>query len=225
VGRPLIGITAYVEDADWGIWRGRTATLVPHAYVLAVYEAGGRPVVVPPLPDAAEETVAGLDGLLLAGGADLTPALYGAEPDPATTGTRPDRDAGELPLLRAATAADLPVLGVCRGMQLMVAESGGSLVQDVRGHRAGIGEYSRHAVDTVPGTRLAGLVGSRLDVASYHHQGIASPGSLTVGAHAGDGTVEAVEEPAARFRVGVLWHPEHDPDRRLFAGLVAAAGA
>jgi putative glutamine amidotransferase len=228
VRRPLIGITAYVDVARWGVWE-RAATLVPQAYVVAVHEAGGRALVLPPLPAAAGETVAGLDGLVLAGGADLDPALYGVPPDPATTGVKPDRDAAEVPLLAAAVAADLPVLGICRGMQLMVAAAGGTLVQhlpDLLGtdrHRGGRGVYSRHPVDTVPGTRLARLIGPRLDVPSYHHQGIASPGTLTVNAHADDGTVEGVEDPAARFRLGVLWHPEHDPDRRLFAGLVDAA--
>jgi putative glutamine amidotransferase len=228
VRRPLIGITAYADIARWGVWE-LPATLVPQAYVDAVHEVGGRPVVLPPLPDGAEETVAALDGLVLAGGADLDPALHGAEPDPATTGVRPDRDAGETLLLAAADAADLPVLGICRGMQLMVATAGGAIVQhlpDVLGtdrHRGEPGVHVRHAVDTVPGTRLALLVGPRVDVSSYHHQGIASPGSLTVGAYADDGTIEGVEDPAARFRLGVLWHPEHDPDRSLFAGLVAAA--
>jgi putative glutamine amidotransferase len=134
-----------------------------------------------------------------------------------------------VPLLRAAVDADLPVLGICRGMQLMVAVSGGRLVQhlpDLLGsdrHRAGRGIYARHGVRTVPGSRLAGLVGDRIEVPSYHHQGVADAGDLTVSAYAEDDTVEGVEEPAARFRVGVLWHPEQDTDERLFEGLVAAA--
>jgi putative glutamine amidotransferase len=228
VSRPVVGITSYVDTASWGVWRDREVTLVPQAYVRAVYEAGGRPVVLPPFPDGADVLVGGLDALVLAGGADLDPAVYGAEPDPETTGLKPDRDAAEVPLLRAAIDADLPVLGICRGMQLMVAVAGGSLVQhlpDVLGvdtHRGGVGVYSRHPVDTVPGSRLAGLIGPRIEVPSYHHQGVASPGTLTVSAYADDGTVEGVEDPTAWFRVGVLWHPEHDPDRRLFEGLVAA---
>lgn len=226
--RPLIGLTAYVDRARWGVW-DREATLLPHAYVAAVHEAGGRAVLLPPLPDATAETVAGLGGLILTGGADLSPALYGERPHPETTGLRPDRDAGEVALLDAAVAADLPVLGICRGMQLMVARAGGRLVQHLPellgmdAHRGGVGIYARHPVATVPGTRLAALVGPGIEVPSYHHQGVASAGSLTASAHADDGTIEGVEAPAARFRVGVLWHPEHDPDRRLFEGLVAAA--
>jgi putative glutamine amidotransferase len=225
---PVIGITAYVEQARWGVW-DVPAVLLPFRYVERVEAAGGRAVVLPPSAAADDAVLDILDGVVFAGGADLDPALYGVPPDPATTGVKPDRDAAEVPLLAAAVAADLPVLGICRGMQLMVAAAGGTLVQhlpDLLGtdrHRGGRGVYSRHPVDTVPGTRLARLIGPRLDVPSYHHQGIASPGTLTVNAHADDGTVEGVEDPAARFRLGVLWHPEHDPDRRLFAGLVDAA--
>lgn len=226
---PLIGITSYVEQARWGAW-DREAIVVPQVYVTAVHAAGGRALVVPPLPEGAAAVVGALDGLILAGGNDLDPALYGAEPDPRTTGIRPTRDAGELALLRAAIAADLPVLGICRGMELMVAEAGGLLVQhlsDVVGsdrHRGTPGVYARHPVTTVAGSRLAELVGAGIDVPSYHHQGIAAPGRLTVSAHADDGTIEGVEASGARFRIGVLWHPEQDVDGRLFTGLLAAAG-
>jgi putative glutamine amidotransferase len=197
--------------------------------VTAVHAAGGRALVVPPLPEGAREVVAALDALVLAGGSDLDPAVYGAEPDPRTTGVRPDRDAGEVALLRAADAVDLPVLGICRGMQLMVAVAGGRLVQhlpDVVGsdrHRGTPGVYARHPVTTVAGSRLAALLGDGADVPSYHHQGIADPGSLAVCAHADDGTIEGVEVPGPRFRVGVLWHPEAGPDGRLVEGLVTAA--
>jgi len=160
---------------------------------------------------------------VLAGGADLDPALYGALPEPATTGVRPDRDAGEAALLRAAVAADLPVLGICRGMQLMAALAGGRLVQHLDGHRGGPGVYRTHGVRTVPGSRLADLVGERLEVPSYHHQGVADPGALAVSAYADGGIVEGVEDPGGRFRVGVLWHPEASGDGRLFSALVRAA--
>ena len=217
-----------MDRAQWSTW-DREATLLPQAYVTSVHQAGGRPLVVPPSPDGAEEVVAALDALVLAGGADLDPALYGAEPEAWTTDVRPDRDAGEVPLLRAAIAADLPVLGICRGMQVMVAVAGGRLIQhlpDVLGsgrHRAGQGVYARHGVRTVAGSRLADLIGEEAEVPSYHHQGVDDPGDLTVSAYADDGTVEGVEVPGARFLVGVLWHPEQDTDGRLFEGLVAAA--
>ncbi len=221
---PLIGISAYVEQARWGVW-DREVTLLPQVYVTAVHAAGGRAVLVPPFPEGAASVVAALDGLVLAGGSDLDPALYGAEPDPHTTGVRPARDAGEVALLRAAIAADLPTLGICRGMQLMAAHAGGKLVQHLESgeHRGRPGVYVQHPVRTVPGSRLAGILGETVDVPSYHHQGVADPGTLTVSAHAHDGGIEGVEDPAARFRVGVLWHPEQGTDPRLFTALLAAA--
>jgi putative glutamine amidotransferase len=220
---PLIGISAYVELARWGPW-DRESTVLPQVYVTAVHAAGGRAVVIPPFPEGAADVVAALDGLILAGGGDLDPALYGAEPDPRTAGVRPARDTGEVALLRAAIDADLPTLGICRGMQLMSAYAGGKLVQhlDSEAHRGAPGEYVRHPVDTVPGTRLAGILGKRTEVPSYHHQGVADSGTLTVSAYAFDGGIEGVEDPAARFRVGVLWHPEQGTDPRLFQALLAA---
>lgn len=221
---PLIGISSYLEQARWGAW-DREATVLPQVYVTAVHAAGGRAVVVPPFAEGAAEVVAALDGLILAGGGDLDPALYGAEPDPRTTGVRPARDSGEVALLRAAIDADLPTLGICRGMQLMSALAGGALVQHLESeaHRGpGPGVYTRHPVSTVPGTRLAGILGPDTEVPSYHHQGVADAGSLTVAAHAFDGGIEGVEDPAARFRIGVLWHPEQGTDPRLFHALLAA---
>ena len=221
---PLIGISGYVEQARWGAY-DREATLLPQVYVTAVHAAGGRAVVIPPFPEGVADVVARLDGLILAGGGDLDPALYGAEPDPRTTGIRPVRDAGEVALLRAAIDADLPTLGICRGMQLMSAFAGGKLVQhlDSEGHRgASPGTYVRHEVSMVPGTRLAGILGERSEVPSYHHQGVADSGTLTVSAYAFDGGIEGVEDPAARFRVGVLWHPEQGTDPRLFEALLSA---
>jgi putative glutamine amidotransferase len=226
--RPLIGITGYVETARWGDWHV-PATLLPQQYVDAVHAAGGRAAVLPPAAAGADRVVAALDALVLAGGADLDPARYGAVPAPETTGVRPDRDAGELPLLAAAAAAGLPVLGICRGMQVMVAAAGGALHQHLphvvghHGHRLAPGRYAEHPVRTVPGTRLAGLIGPTATVPSYHHQGVADAGSLTVAAHAADGTIEAVERPDGPFFLGVLWHPEGGDDPRLFAALIAAA--
>ena len=195
----LIGISGYVEQARWGAY-DREATVLPQVYVTAVHAVGGRAVVIPPFPEHAADVVARLDGLILAGGGDLDPALYGAEPDPRTTGIRPVRDAGEVALLRAAIDADLPTLGICRGMQLMSAYAGGKLVQHLESeaHRgAAPGLYVRHEVSTVPGTRLAGIIGERSEVPSYHHQGVADPGTLTVSAYAFDGGIEAVTQAEA----------------------------
>jgi putative glutamine amidotransferase len=186
-------------------------------------------VLLPP-DDADADVLRVLDGLVLSGGADIDPAFYGEAPAPLTD-TRPDRDAGEFALLVAALERDLPVLGVCRGMQLLAAAAGGSLHQhlpDVIGHekhRPAPGVYGTHPVRFAPGSRIAALMGDDTEVNSYHHQAVADPGSLTVTGWAGDGVIEAVEDPARRFLLGVQWHPEAARDIRLFQALVAAAAA
>ncbi|SCL21567.1 putative glutamine amidotransferase [Micromonospora rhizosphaerae] len=227
MSRPLIGITAYVEPASWAVWRDVPATLVPHAYVQAVAASGGRAVVLPP-DDVDADVLRVLDGLLLAGGADIGPERYGQPPDPRTE-SRTDRDAGELALLTAALATDLPVLGVCRGMQLLAVAHGGALHQHLPdvvghdGHRPAPGVYGAHPVRFTPGS-LAGSVMSGVDsVNSYHHQAVADPGGLTVTGWGEDGVVEAVEDPRRRFVLGVQWHPENDVDPRPVAALVRAA--
>ena len=226
--RPVIGITSYIEQARWGVWDQR-AVVLPLAYVQAVEAAGARAVVLPPSAVGAAEVVARLDGVVFAGGADLDPASYGEAAHPETVGVRPDRDAGELPLLQAALAADLPVLGICRGMQLFAVAHGGTLVQHLPdvvghdGHRPAPGVYGKHEVRLAPGTLARTVLGERVDVPSYHHQGVGSPGSLTVTGWADDDSPEVVEDPARRFVIGVLWHPEAGEDPRLFDAFVAAA--
>ena len=225
--RPVVGVTSYVEDARWGVW-DRRAVVLPYAYVEALERVGARVVVVPPSPSGGAALVDRLDALVLAGGADLDPGLYGETPHDETLGVREDRDAGELPLLAAALERDLPVLGICRGMQLMAVAHGGALVQhlpDLVGHedhRPRPGVFGRHGVRLAPDSVVGRVLGERVDVPSYHHQGLASPGSLTVTGWADDETPEVVEDPGRRFAVGVLWHPEADTDPRLFEALVAA---
>lgn len=225
---PVIGITSYVEQARWGVWDVPAAVL-PFRYVERVEAAGARAVVLPPTATRDDAVLDRLDGVVLAGGADLDPQLYGQEPHPATTGLRPDRDAAELPLLRSALDRDLPVLGVCRGMQLMSVLAGGSLVQHLPEavghdrHRPAPGVYGLHDVRLAPGSRAHAILGDTVTVPSYHHQGLASAGSLSVTGWADDDTPEVVEDPDRRFALGVLWHPEADDDPRLFQALVAAA--
>jgi len=227
--QPIIGITSYVEQVRWGVW-DTVATLVPHRYVEAVTRAGGRPVVLPPSPEAVDRTLDLLDGLVLAGGADISPDRYGEGPHPQTGGIRPDRDAAELPLLEGALGRDLPVLGICRGLQLMVVAHGGRLLQHLPevvghdGHRPAPGRYGEHAVTTAEGSRLRAVLGECVDVPSYHHQGVGDVGAgLTATAWADDGTVEGVERSDRPFTLGVLWHPEAGDDLRLFRALVDTA--
>ena len=191
------------------------------------------PVLLPPVTvtGAADAVVARLDGLVVTGGADVDPARYGAEPHPRTAGWRPDRDAWEAALLDAAAAAGLPVLGVCRGMQLMAVHAGGELDQhtpDLVGHEEhspGGDVFGTVAVDTVAGSRLAGLVGATLQVSCHHHQSVRTHPGFAAVARATDGTLEGMELPGERFCVAVQWHPETATDVGLLAGLVRAAAA
>jgi gamma-glutamyl-gamma-aminobutyrate hydrolase PuuD len=230
--RPLIGITSYAEpEVSWGVWK-QPAALVPLAYVHAVEAAGGRPLLVPPSEEGVEETLDALDGLLVSGGPDVDPDLYGQEPHVATAGVHEERDRGELALLTAALARDLPVLAVCRGSQLLNVARGGDLVQhlpDVLGegtHKHTPGAFADHSVTAREGSRLGALMGERAAVKSHHHQGIGRIGDgLVESAWAEDGTVEGVEDPERRFALGVLWHPEEGEDAALFRALVDEARA
>ena len=227
--RPLIGITTYVTPAKWSHWDD-DAALVPLDYVSAVQRAGGRPLLVPPSEDGIDETLAALDGIVFSGGSDLDPELYDQEPHEETTGIHPGRDRAELALLQAALARDMPVLAVCRGSQVLNVARGGDLVQhlpDVVGdekHKHTPGTFADHDISLEAGTRLAELLGEHAPVKSHHHQGFGQVGDgLRVAAHAEDGTIEAVEDPARRFALGVLWHPEAGEDMRLFEELVREA--
>jgi putative glutamine amidotransferase len=227
--RPVVGITTYVTPAKWSYWE-LDAALVPADYVRAVERAGGRAVLLPPSDNGVEETLDAVDGLIFSGGADLDPALYGQEAHPQTFGIHEDRDRSELALLEGALSRDMPVLAICRGSQVLNVVRGGDLVQhlpDVVGdekHKHTPGTFSDHDVELEPGTKLAEVLGERAPVKSHHHQGFGKVGEgLRVAAHAGDGTIEAVEDPSHRFALGVLWHPEAGEDMKLFEGLVAAA--
>ncbi|NUS52370.1 MAG: gamma-glutamyl-gamma-aminobutyrate hydrolase family protein [Nocardioidaceae bacterium] len=231
MGRPVVGLSTYREQARWGVW-DQPADLLPTQYADAVGRAGGVPVLLPPQDPADAAAVVGrLDGLVITGGADVDPARYGADPHPRTVAWRTDRDAWELALLGAADALGLPVLGICRGMQVMAVHRGGTLEQHVpdavghETHSPGGDAFGEVEVSTAPGSRLRSLLGDRQRVGCHHHQGVREHPGFTAAAHADDGTLEAMEAAGARFQLAVQWHPETRADAGLFAGLVAAAAA
>ncbi len=238
--RPVIGLSSYAEPASWGSWRDRPAALLAMNYVDQVAAAGGAGVLLPPVPGIAG-AVDRLDALLLAGGADLDPAAYGAPPHPATGPLMPARDAAEFALLAAAVERGMPVLAICRGLQVLNVSRGGTLHQHLPdvvghdGHRAGPGSFGAHEVRVDPGSRLGAALGPaepgglRLTVPTLHHQAIDRLGDgLVATAWADDGTIEAAELADGRaggFLLAVQWHPEAGQDPRLFQALLAAARA
>jgi putative glutamine amidotransferase len=226
VSKPLIGVTTYLEPATWGVWH-MPAAVLPAGYSRLVQAAGGLATLLPPDdPALAESVVARLDGLVIAGGADVEPVRYGATPDPRTGPPARDRDAWELALIRAALAAGTPLLGICRGLQLLNVELGGTLVQHLEGHTGGTGAFGQHTVKPVPGTRYAEIVPEESSVPTYHHQSVERlADGLTASAHAEDGTVEAVELAGARWVLAVQWHPEAGEDTRVMSALVRAASS
>lgn len=234
VSKPVIGICAAVERVKWGPWDD-FVTLTPRAYVRAVQAAGGLAMLLPPDDAVAEdpdELLDRLDALMLAGGNDVDPASYGARPHPEVTNTVPERDRFELALAHRALERELPLLAICRGMQMLNVACGGTLVQhvpDVVGHedhRHTPGQFADHEVELDPGSLAARAAGAdRLAVKSHHHQGIDELGEgLEVTAwSARDQLPEAVEDRGRGFVLGVLWHPEEDESSRLIAALVEEA--
>lgn len=234
--RPVIGLCAALETASWGVW-STPAHLLPREYADAVQRAGGLALVLPPDPHVTahpDEVLDLLDGLILAGGSDVDPAAYGAEPHPETVGWNSERDAFEMALARGAIARDLPLLGICRGMQVLNVTRGGTLLQhvpDSHGHEEhrrnpGSFENADHVVHLEPGSLAARAAGEEVHTTlSHHHQAVDRVGQgLVVTGHSEmDELPEAIELPDRRFVLGVQWHPEADETSRLLESLVAEA--
>lgn len=230
----MIGLTTYLDRAKFGVWDVR-AGLLPADYLDGITAAGGIAVLLPPqpvTPEIAARVLDGVSGLVITGGRDLDPARYGQPARIETDRPEPTRDSWEFELLAEAFRRGLPVLGICRGAQVLNVALGGTLHQHLPdvigncGHRAGNGVFTAMPVRTVAGTRLAELLGETCEVQCYHHQAIAELGDgLVVSARDDDGVIEAIElAGAAGFVVAVQWHPEASlDDLRLFTAIVDAA--
>lgn len=232
--RPVIGICTAIESARWAAWE-LLVNLSPRSYSLAVQRAGGISLLLPPddvVAESPDELLDLVDGLILAGGSDIDPGSYGARPHPTTTGTRPERDRFEIALGTRALERDIPVLGICRGMQMLNVIQGGTLQQHIPeaigndDHRHTPGAFSDHDVLLEPGSLAERVVGAeRTAVRSGHHQGVdeLGEGLVASGRADGDDLVEAIELPDKSFAVGVLWHPEEDERSRVVGALVEEA--
>ncbi len=235
---PVIGICTSLEPVRFGLWHA-VAAFSPFSYVQAVQRAGGMALLLAPDEQVTREPDLMLDlvdGLVLAGGVDVDPATYGQEPHPETKGYVPERDAFELALAARALERDLPLLGICRGMQVLNVARGGTLVQhlpDVVAHEdhrrnAGTFEGNDHDVELVPGSLAERAAGELLHpTKSHHHQAIdrLGEGLVVTGRATQDDLVEAVEVPGARWVLGVQWHPEADEASRVIGALVDEARA
>jgi putative glutamine amidotransferase len=234
--RPIIGICPGQERARWSVWE-QEAVLVPRSYIAAVQRAGGLALVLPPDAELVEdpgEALELVDGLLLTGGADIDPASYGEPRHPETGETMPERDQFEIALTRAAIELDLPLLGICRGMQLLNVACGGTLLQHLPEH-FGHEEHRRvpgsfdgadHDVELAPGSLAARVAGeTRHATKSHHHQGVdrVGEGLVVTGRDVDDGLPETIELPEKAFVLGVQWHPEADEESRVVGALVSAA--
>lgn len=230
----MIGLTTYRQQARSGVW-DVAASFLPGVYIDGVTMAGGIAALLPPQPVdevIAERVIDRLDGLILTGGRDVNPEAYGHEPHPATEEPGRERDAWEFALLGAALRRRLPVLGICRGPQLINVALGGTLHQHLpdvighSGHRVADATFASHTADIAEGSRLGGLLGDQVQTRCYHHQAIDRLGRGLIASATCDGVIEGIEKPGSDFLVGVQWHPEESlDDLRLFRGLVDAAQA
>lgn len=230
---PIVALTTYVEEVSRPPWVDQPSAVLPRDYTLAVERAGALPVLLVPRLDVTPQVVRGwldrVDALIISGGVDVEASRYGAQPHPSVQEARPDRDETELLLVAEARRRGLPLLGICRGMQVMAVQAGGTLEQHVPDrvghdeHSPAPGVFGTHPVSLRPGSRLARLVGEQAEVPTYHHQSVLTHPGYEATAWAADGTLEGMEDPDADFCLAVQWHPEAGTDPALFDALVAAA--
>ena len=224
---PVIGITACKRDSTFGPWNIE-AVILPSTYTNIIEEAGGQPILLP--PGCCSSNLDFLDGLVVAGGPDIHPSLYGQEPSEHVYLAHQDQDDSESSLIKAALERDIPLLGICRGMQLMCVLHGGSMHQHLpetpgfEEHGGWNGEVTEHGVSIIEGSHLHAIMGAEIIANSTHHQGVSNAGSLQISAYSKhDNLIEGVERNDKRFCIGVQWHPERIGHLGLYRALVEAA--
>ena len=226
--KPIIGITCCMREARYSDFV-RHAAILPSAYISMVDKVGGVPMIIPPAGDM-PMLLDSIDGLIVSGGPDISPANYNEEPGPMTTEFYPEQDYSEMGLIERALERDMPLLGICRGMQILSVAHGGRMHQHLdttpghEGHGGFFGKSTEHGVVVEGGSQLASIMGDSFTVNSLHHQGVSDAGSLEVSARADhDGLIEGVERKDKKFCLGVQWHPERKGHDLLFSALIQAA--
>ena len=226
--KPIIGITCCMREARYSDFV-RHADILPSAYISMADKVGGVPMIIPPAGDMTM-LLDSIDGLIVSGGPDISPANYNEEPGPMTTEFYPEQDYSEMGLIERALERDMPLLGICRGMQILSVAHGGRMHQHLdttpglEGHGGFFGKSTEHGVVVEGDSQLAGIMGDSFTVNSLHHQGVSDAGSLDVSARADhDGLIEGVERRDKKFCIGVQWHPERKGHDLLFSALIQAA--
>ncbi|MFQ3343703.1 MAG: gamma-glutamyl-gamma-aminobutyrate hydrolase family protein [Candidatus Poseidoniales archaeon] len=228
--RPIIGITCCIRESSFAKWK-MDAAILPSTYTSAIEKAGGIPLLLPP-SNYSSSMLSIISGLVIAGGPDINSEKYGQQPDPTASEYYPLQDESEISLIKGALEMDMPLLCICRGMQLLSIIHGGHLHQHLdttpgyENHGAYDGKFSEHEVITEKGSKISSLMGENIIVNSTHHQGVANAGTLIPVGHAKqDGLIEAVERQDLKFCIGVQWHPErmNGEHEVLYSELVKSA--
>jgi len=225
--RPIIGITCPSRLTKWAKWE-LDAVVIPTTYHKMVDRCGGIPILIP--PGSSVEIIDKIDGLIISGGPDISPEIYGQENGKFTNETYPEQDISEIALIKSAIENDLPLLCICRGFQLLCAIHDGILYQHLpetngfEDHGGWDGNVTEHGVNIVEGSRLEKIMGNRIIANSTHHQGVKDPGSLKITALSShDGLIEAVEIEKLTFCIGVQWHPERIEHVSLYQAFIDSA--
>lgn len=224
---PVIGITCPSRPTKWANW-DLDAVVLPTTYHKMVIQCGGIPLLIP--PGCSSEVMNRIDGLIISGGPDINPQIYGQNSGSYTNEIYPAQDDSEIELIKSAIDKDVPLLCICRGFQLLCAINGGELHQHLpetvgyENHGGWNGRVTEHGVDIIKGTKLEKIMGTHITANSTHHQGVSNAGNLLISAYSShDNLIEAVEFEELRFCIGVQWHPERIKHTNLYLEFIETA--